>query len=895
MRPEDADLDREAQAWLDILIDRYQKQGMPRAEAERRARMEFDGVTQTKEKVREARRGAALETFWRDLSYGWRTLRKSPGFAVVAVVTLALGIGANSAIFSLVDAVILRLLPVDHPEQLVLLTDPAASGVDVETQESGVRTILSYPEFVELRRGNRVFSGLTAAGSPILDIDLSPEERGAATSVRARGQLVAGEYFEVLGVRAALGRVFTALEERNASPVAVVSYDFWRRELDGSPAALGSSVRAGRGVFQIVGVAPPDFHGITVGSDVNIWFPITTQPQVLPGRDYLKPADTLWLQVMGRLSPGISIKAAQAGINVTFQQYLRTRPAASLIDARRTGKPNESIELRAGARGASPLRDRFSDPLLLLMGMVGVVMLIACANLANLMLARANGREREIGARLALGASRTRLIRQLLTESLVVAGLGGVLGILLGAVGSRLLVALVSTGMSDLWMDLPRDTHVLLFTAGISILTGLAFGLAPAIRASRVDIARAMGASARGSTGEKGRTRTGRILVIAQVALSLVLLTGAALFVRSLRNIFIQPVGYDRSHLMLAGIDIAGADRARRPALYEALRERLRQIPGVRDVSLSNNGLFGDGDSGDRLTIEGSPEKNPDEMHTRWTEVGADYFKTLGVPMRLGREISADDAARAAQVCVINEAFLKRYYPDGGAIGRHITDEYPTTRETFEIIGVVADVKEHSTREEPRPRFYSNVAHPIGTLNGLAMLLRTSGNDAAVASGIRQAVREVDRSLPLEEIRTVSQQIERRLIVERLLAELAAFFSAVALFMAAIGLYGVISYSTSQRRGEIGIRMALGASGRSVMGMVLAQTFGMVAIGVMVGVPCALAVGRLFASRLYGLKASDPWSMAMGLSVVLAAALLAGYVPALRASRIDPVVSLRHE
>ncbi|HUA62008.1 MAG TPA: ABC transporter permease [Verrucomicrobiae bacterium] len=892
MPRDDSELDREAQSWIGILTDRYVSQGMSREDAARRARMEFNGVTQAKETVREQRRGAIWETVWRDVAYACRTLRKNPGFTLVAVATLALGIGANSAIFSLVDAVMLRLLPVDHPEQLVLLTDPASSAVDVETRETGVRTLLSYPEFDYLRRNQRVFSGLTAAQSQVSNLELLPEGHSGTAPIHARTQLVSGEFFEVLGVRPLAGRVFTAADDRTASPIAVISYDFWRQQFDASPEVLGRNLRTGHAVFQIVGVTPPEFHGITVGSDVNVWFPITTQPLALPGHDFLKPVDTLWLHVMGRLAPGVSRNAAEAGINVTFRQSLSIWALALPGEK---GLLNQKIELKLGGRGASTLRDSFSDPLMLLMGMVGVVLLIACANLANLMLARARNRQREVGVRLALGASRWRLIRQLLTESLLVAAFGGVLGIAIGIAGSRLLVALVSAGVSGLFVDPPRATDLLLFTAAISVGTGLAFGLVPALRASRLDLVRAIGGSTRGAAASRGNARSGRILVVTQVALSVVLLTGAALFVRSLRNKLAAPLGFERDGLLTVPVDTAQVPAAARPALYERLRARLRQVPGVEGVTLSNHSLFGGSDAGDDLSIEGSPEKNPEELHTRWSEVGADYFKTMGVPVLLGREISADDAARGAQVCVINEAFRKRLLPDGNPLGRHITDEYPTTRETYEIIGVVADAKEHSTIEKSRPRFYANIAHPIGTLDSVAFLLRNTGDEAGVVAGARQAIREIDRNLPILEIRTVVNQINRRLITERLLAQLASFFGTVALFMAAIGLYGVISYSMSQRRSEIGIRMALGASARSVVRMVLRQTIGMVAIGLAIGVPCAIAVGRLFANRLYALQAADPLSMAAGVGVVLAAALLAGYVPARRAARGDPMISLRHE
>jgi predicted permease len=890
------ELDEEVETYFEILIERYMARGLSRKAAARAVRVEFEWPERVKEQVREAHMGRATESTLRDIRYACRVLRKSPGFTAVAVLTLAIGIGANTAIFSLINAAMLRLLPVEHPEQLVLLTDPSVSGAALDTRERGVRTSLSYPEFDQLRSDDAVFSGILAAQNEVSEVDVFGGGNSATQPMRAHAQLVSGGFFRVLGVQPIMGRVFTPEEDtvRGANPVTVVSYSYWLREFGGNPNIVGSAVRLGGGVFRILGVAPPGFHGILVGSDTDFWFPITMQEQVLPGRNYLQARDTLWLQVMARLAPGISMKTADAGINVTLQQTLQDRAASLPTEKDRRDLLSNRIELRPGARGASALRGQFSDPLVILMAMVGVVLLIACANIANLMLARASGRQREIGVRLALGAARLRLIRQLLIESLLVAVLGGILGIFLAAAGTRLLLALVSVGVTDLGLEVPRDYHVLVFTAVISLVTGLVFGVAPAIRATRLDINRTLTVNARGSIGGRGRAQTGRILVVAQVALSLILLVGAALFVRSLHNMNTQNLGYSRDHLLMVQVDpiAAGYKGPAAAALYEKVREGLRTIPGARDVTLSNTGLFG-GDSGDRLSIEGSPVRDPEELRSRWTEVGPDYFKTLGIPVLEGREIDAADVTRGTPVCVINESFMRRFFPNSDAIGRHITDEYPTTRETFEIIGVVTDSREHRPNEEKRPRFYSTLSHPIGAVEEVTFLLRSSGDPANVASAVRQSIRQIDPSIPILSLRTVNEQIDRRLITERLVAQLATFFGVVALLMAAIGLYGVVSYSISRRTSEIGIRMALGASGTRVIWMVLGETLRMVAIGVAVGLPCAIAISRLISSRLYGLTAADPMSFVTAMLIVLTAAFLAGYVPARRAARIDPMVSLR--
>ncbi len=680
------------------------------------------------------------------------------------------------------------------------------------------------------------------------------------------------------------------------NPIAVISYAYWREAFGSNPAIVGSTVRIGQGLFQISGVAPPGFHGILVGSSPDFWLPMTMQQQVLPGRDYLKPRDTLWLQVLGRLTPGISIERAQAAINITFQQVLRGWSTSLLTPREKREMLNEQIELRHGAHGTSAIRGEFFDPLILLMAMVGLVLLIASANIANLMLARASRRRREIGVRLALGAGRARLIRQLLTESLLLSAFGGALGILLSIMATRLLLGLVSTGIDNVELAVPIDLHVLLFAASVCLLAGLLFGLAPAVRGTKVDINQTLGANARGYFGERRGRQTGRLLAVAQVALSLTLMMGASLLVHSLHNMFAENLGLDRNHLLAVTVDPRAA-RYNGPgsaAMYESLREQLKQVPGVRSATLSNHALF-EGDSGDHLSIEGSPEKDPNQLRSRWTEIGTDYFRTLGIPLLRGREISAADVRRGAPVCLINEAFLNRFFPDGNALGKHIRDEYPTTRETFEIAGIVADAKEHSPDERKEPRFYSNIAHPIGEIETVTFLLSTFGDPAAITRGARRIVEQFDRNLPILSIRTVIQQLDRTLTAERLLTEVAASFAALALLMAAIGLYGVVSYSVAGRTSEIGVRMALGASDQGVIRMVLGETLRMVATGIAIGLPCGFAVARILSSRLYGVKAADPLSLIPTLVIIAASAILAGYLPARRASRIDPMAALRQE
>ncbi len=839
-----------------------------------------------------------MNGLWQDLRFAARTLSTRPGFLIVALLSLGLGIGANTAIFSLINAVMLRILPVSHPEQLVLLTNPGESGVAVESREHGTRNILSYPEFEQLRQHNTVFSGMFAAQSAVSDLDVYTGQGGGLRSSKAHVQLVSGEFFDVLGLQPILGRAFTPQEDRvqGANPVGVISYGFWQREFSSDASAIGRTIRVGQSTIRILGVTPAGFRGVVVGDDADIWIPITMQQQVLTGRNYLKPVDTLWLQVMGRLAPGMSRKTAEAGINVAFQQILNQWASELPSEQERRNMLDQKIELREGAKGASGVREQFSDPLILLMAMVGLVLLIACANIANLMLARASGRQREIGVRVALGAGRARLIRQLLTESLLISALGGLLGTLFAVWGTGLLVSLVSTGVADLTLDVPYDYRVFLFTAAISLSTGILFGIAPAFRATQVDVGRTLAANARGSIGGRGGVRTGRVLVIAQVALSLLLLVGATLFLRTLHNLLGQKLGYDRDHVMMVRIDpvSAGYKGASVMALYQQIREKLRNIPGVRNVTLSNTNLFG-GDSIDRISFDSPTPQRPEKPRANWTLVGPDYFATLGVPLLRGREIDAADAARGAQVCVVNEKFAKFFFPDSDPIGKHVTDEYPTTRETYEIVGVVADAREHQLKGAERQRFYANIFHPIGTVEEVTFLLNVSREPGSAFSAVRHAISEVDQNIAVRRIQTLNEQIDRRLTTQRLIAQLSAFFGGAALLLAAIGLYGVMSYSVSRRTSEIGIRMALGASQRGVIWMVLRETLWMVAIGVAIGLLCALASGRLISSRLFGLTPTDPATLALSISVILLAAVLAGFLPARRASHIDPATALRSE
>lgn len=892
-REVEEDLDAEVRSYFEILADRAAAAGSPAAEARRAVRRGAEGPEQVKERVRDVRAGARLEAAWRDARYAARGLRKSPGYTALAVATLALGLGANGAIFSLIDALMLRLLPVAEPERLVLLSDPGASGVMTETREHGDRELFAYPEFEALRARTRSLAGLFAAQSAPSSVDLATGASGGAEGEVARVQLVSGEFFGVLGLAPAVGRLFAEADDAPAArAVAVISYGFWQRRYGGDPAAVGRTLRVGRARLAIAGVAPDGFRGIVVGTDTDVWVPMRLQAEALPGRDYLRPADTLWLQVMGRLAPGVSLAAATAETNVVFRQFLEERAALAPTAEERQALLDQRLVLRPGASGASALRGQFADPLLLLLAMVGVVLAIVCANLANLTLARATARRREIGVCMALGAGRGRLVRQLLAESLLIAGAGAALGLPLAALGTRVLLARVADGVGGVSLDVRYDGRVLLFTAGGALLAAFLFGLLPALQATGRDVNRALVAT-RGAAGG-GRLRSARLLVGAQVALTLVLLVGGALFVRSARNLVHERLGIDRERLLTVRVDPAAAGY-RGPqafALHERVRSALAALPGAVAATVSDTGIFA-GDSNDPISIDGVAGAPP--VHPRWTEVGPDYFTTAGIALLRGRAIDEADFATGAPVCVVNETFVRQVFAGADPIGHHLTDEYPSTRETYEIVGVVADAKEHRPDEPARPRFYANLAHPIGTVGAVTFLVRSAADPATMALAARRAITAIDPALPIVAVRTATQQLTRRIAAERLVAELSSFFGVAALLLATLGLYGVLSYSISRRVAELGVRMAIGASRGRVTWMVLRETLLLVGAGIAVGLPCALVQGLWISSRLFGLAPWDPATLLAVTASIVVTALCAGLVPARRAARVDPITALRME
>jgi len=852
-----------------------------------------------------------MANLWQDLRYTMRLVAKSPGFALIAVLTLALGIGANTAIFSVLDSVLLRSLPVSHPEQLVVLSDPDEHGSSFGS-EGGDRSLLAYSEFEYFRDHNEVFSHIFAADSSLPELEVTIPNSSSSTEVQresARVRLVSGDYFATLGVTPAAGTFFTREVDRarGGSPIAVLSYAFWKQRFGLDPLALGKTVQIRQTSFQIVGVTPPGFFGETVGAFPDLWISMMMQDSVYPGRDLLGPAKDLtnmhtWLQVMARLNPGVTPEQAKASINVVFRGLLESKVGTLISEEQRRHDLDQRINLQRAARGSSVLRDHFGEPLKILMAMVGFVLLIACANVANLLLARGAARQREFAMRIAIGAGRARLIRQLLTEGLFLAVSGAAAGLLLAHWADALLLRMVSSGASgtpSIHLDLQPDARVLGFTLGVTLLTTILFALIPSLHSTRLDLTPILKSTPTGSSDGTSQRRfpAGKILVVTQVAVSVILLVSAGLFVRSLSRLGEVKLGYNRENLILFRVDAApgGFKGAAIPRFQLDLLAKISAIPGLRGATVSKDGLFSHSESADPIAVEGYISKAGEEMHSRMDHVGPGYFSTLGIPILMGREIDAQDAPGGFRAAVINQTFAKRFFPNTNPIGKHVRDTYPGNPAEMIVVGVAADAKYNNLREKALPRIYAPLANPMWENPAAFYEVRTYADPQAVAAALRQVVQKTAPTLPPIEVRTMSGLVDDSLQTDRFIKQLASAFSLLALLLAAIGLYGLMAYTVSRRTKDIGIRLALGAEQGNILWQVLRETLMLVLMGIIIGVPFALGGTHLVRSMLFGLGFADPVAILFAATLLTVVAALAGFLPAWRASQVDPMVALRYE
>ena len=826
-----------------------------------------------------------LDALGQDLRYGTRMLLKAPGFTAVAVLSLAVGIGANTAIFSLIDKVLIRELPVEEPDRLVVVT---------ANRGQGVLTGSNYPDFVDYRDRNEVFDGLVAYTQRALTLS----EGGQAE--RIQGLIVSGNYFSVLRVRPALGRGFLPEEDKTASthPVVVIGYGLWQRRFGADPGLVGKTVRLNAYPFTVVGIAPPEFNGTIAGGAPDVYVPIMMMAQIAttpfdrsnllfgPRSRSLSGS----LQVLGRLKPGVSREQAAAAMTTLGGQIARAHPNA---DGSPRVEPQFLIE--DGSRGHTNLLRDLRFPLQILMATVGLVLLIACANVANLLLARAGTRQKEIAIRLATGAGRMRLVRQLLTESVLLSTLGGAAGLALAISISGLIVSFTppnDSAFSSLTFDNRLDMRVLGFTVAISVLTGILFGLAPAFAASRPDLVSALRDEATVFGKNRRHLNLRNLLVVGQVAVSVIVLVGAGLCVRSLRNLYAIDTGFDSTKVLVTSVDVSlsGYSRERGLQFYSELLERVQRLPGVEAVSLATQIALGDG-FGATMRGEGYARKPGEDMSCDFNQIGPDYFHMMKIPLLEGREFGQSDTTNTPLVAIINQTAARRFWPGQSAIGRHVITGRPPDEQARVVVAVVKDSKYRRLTEEVRPAVFIPFFQRYR--GDMTLHVRTTGEPATMLAAVRREVQALDASLPLYNTRTLEEQKTSSLYTSRLAATLLTMFGLLALLLAAVGLYGVMAYSVNRRRREIGIRLALGAQGYEVCRLVMGEGTTIVAVGLVLGLTGALAATRVVESFLYGVTPTDPIAFGSAAVLLSAAALVANYLPTRQASRVDPLTAMK--
>jgi predicted permease len=875
------DLEEEILSHLRMEEQENLESGMPPEEAHYAAMRRFGNVTLAQERSHEMWGWDSVETLLQDLRHGLRMLYKNPGFAAVAVLTLALGIGANSTMFSLIDAMLLRTLPVEKPHELVLLDT-----VDERDQSYG----FSYPLFEAVRDHNQTLAGIFTFADGAMNVSIDGEAELAPNG----GQYVSSAYFSSLGVRAAAGRTFTAEDDQVSAPhaVAVISYGYWRQRFARDPAAVGKTIYLNGYPFTVIGVTPAQFFGISPGHSPDVTVPITMCPLLNQGQEgtWLRSRSAWWLPVMARLKPGVSPERATADLNVALQQYLGEDASQKTWHMR--------FVLEPGAWGSSARsKPQAWKALGILMALVGLVLLIACANIANLLLARGAARQKEIALRLSIGAGRWRLIRQLLTESLLLAAFGGAAGLALALWGTQLLVKLLAQNGGPA-LDLYTNGRVLGFTAAVSLFTGLVFGLLPAFRATRIELTNALKEGGRPWSMNPIRNRLRSALVVSQIALSLVLLAVAALFTRSLDKLLRVDPGFRPEHVLVLSVDptLIGYEGARLSKLYTNLLERLESTPGVLSASASHWGLLERGGWKNLVTVPGYVPRPEEETDSNLNPVGPHFFETTGIPILLGRDFSPRDSDSALKVAIVNEAFARDFFKGASPLGRTIGLGANQNLGRFEIVGVVKDSKQNRLNERPvRVVYFPFALMPPAMMGSMTLEVRADADPVAIARTVRKELLTVEKNLPIYGVKTLTRQVQDSMVDQRMAADLTLLFGSLALLLAAVGLYGVMSYSVSRRTNEMGIRMALGAQRGDVARLVLRDTMALVSVGVILGLAGALAAGRVVSSLLYGLASTDPIAISTATLILAAVAFIAGYLPARRATKVDPMVALRYE
>jgi predicted permease len=880
-RRKDLDLDEEIESHLQLHIDDNLQLGMTPREARRAAMLKLGGVESMKEIYRDQRGLPVLETLWQDIRYGARMLRKNPGFTTVAVLTLALGIGANTAIFSLIDAVLLKWLPVERPDQLYFIQN-----VGPRNPDGGAPP---YPCFESFRDRNQSFTGLAAFTWFGQGIRISDQIETVS------GYRVSGNYFSLLGVNPVLGRVFSPADDAvpgQGGPdglTAVISYNYWTRRFGRDPAVIGQIVKLGDDPVTIVGVAPSGFYGLVPGKDPNIWLPMMTA-----GATQLTARESWWFNAIGRVKPGASLDQARAELDAIFQPYINETSLSA--EARR--EYLNRIDLKSASRGLNELRRQFSQPLQVLMAVVALVLLIACVNVANLLLARGTARRKEFAVRLAVGASRFRLLRQVFVEGLLLITLGGLVGLVFARWGSAFLVNFFATGRGHLFVDLPLNYRLLSFTAGVALLTGFIFGLAPALQSTRLEPNSAL----KGGVGSGARvgSRFGKALVVAQVGLSLLLLVGAGLFLRTLYNLKAVDAGFQPDGVLTMDVSPPeGVYQGERLAnLWQEVLARVGRLPGVRSASLAALTPLDGVDRIVALNVAGFTPGSDRDKGIRMNQVSSGHFQTFGISVLLGRGFTDADTETAPKVALLNEAAARFYFGGRSPLGAQVQFAIgppQQLRPWYEVVGVVKDLRAQNLREPDTKSIYIPITQARDRLESLTLAVRSVGKPATLINAVTHELHRIEPNLLVYGITTVRDRMDQSLVQERLLATLSLFFCLLALLLAGIGLYGVMSYDVVRRTREVGVRMALGAGRGAVLALVLRHGMTLAGIGVGLGLPAALGLTHVLTKLLYGIKPGDPLTVAVVSLLLLLVALLACWLPARRAAGVEPMAALRQE
>jgi predicted permease len=893
----DQDLDVELRDHLERQIESHRAAGLSADDARAAARREFGNIAVIQEQVRDTRGVNLIEDAIRDLRYALRSMRRAPGYTAVAALSLALAIGANTAIFSLLDAVLLRPLPIAAPEQLVLIDGQYETG----------SSLISYPMYRDLAERQQVFSDVVACH----DYYAAPlrVRIGSANVVQAvRGGEASGNYFSALGLVPALGRFFVPADDEPGSPapVAVTSYDFWQRELGGASSVVGQSIRINEEAFTVIGVAPQGFRGLSIDSSLEVWVPLTR----FRSAQGLRNRRGTFFRLFGRLKPGFTIPQAQTPMTQLFQQ-LR---AEELPTGGSTASPPPRVEgyriaLQPGGQGFGFFRERLTRTLTILMALAALLVAIVCLNLTTLLSARTSARLREVAVRQALGASRRRLLQQLLTEHVLLALLGGALGVVFAMWASGVLLGFVSTDVAlhsgfnryvPESLQFQLNVRVLVFAEGVALLAGLVLALAPALLSNRPDLITLLKqrtGSTQGLSLGRLRVPVRKILVVSQVALSVVLLVSAGLMVRTVINLRGIDPGFNPGNVLMVDLDVTSTSRvgSQLTAFEHSLHERLNALPGVRSASLSWMSLFSDSDLRMGVNVQGyTPPPATDRAGARIDVVSAGYFETVGMTLAAGRTFTTRDNESAPHVTIVNEAFVRRFFPNENPLGMRFSVGQAVSAVVQEIVGVVKDAKYNDLRADTKEMFYLPLLQ-TPTSRARSIQVRTAGPPAVLVQQIRQVVREADPSIVITESKTLVDQVDRTLAQERLLADLSSFFGSAALLLACIGLYSVLAYQVIQRTQEIGVRIALGSPRAAVMWLVVRDGLLLVGLGLTFGVPIALALSRSVASQLFGVTATDPVTIAVVVVILLGVAALSCYLPARRAAGVDPVIALGSE